>query len=276
MYSDLIEEVCMAAGTLPEGVEMTRETKEEVDVSTVDIVNEKGSKAIGRPVGRYVTITAPEMAGMRPEIDHRCALALADCLEKMRPDSDKPVLIIGLGNRQMTPDSLGPRTVEQVMVTRHLFALWPEELKEAQVVCAFSPGVLGSTGIESGEAVEALVREINPGVVIAVDTLAAGDANRMGTTIQLGNTGIVPGGGIGNRRMVMDEETLGVPVLALGIPLVVRAETLMEDETKELIVTPKDIDRIVQAGARVLSRGLNQALHPKLPQDFKELLAEQS
>ena len=126
------------------------------------------------------------------------------------------------------------------------------------------------------KAVFGIVQQVKPAVVIAVDTLAAGDPARMATTVQLGNTGIAPGGGVGNRRLALDEKTLGVPVLALGVPLVVRADTLFEGRQQGLIVTPKDIDGIVKASAMLLSRALNQALHPRLPKEMKELLASQS
>ena len=277
-YSDLVLESCMAAGTLPGGVTVEEQTEEEVEVSIVRITDEEGEKAVGKPRGSYVTLTAPHMAGSDPEIDKRCAKALAKQLRAMMPKNNKqrPVLLVGLGNRSMTPDSLGPRTLDHVMVTRHLFSLWPEDLQKAGNVCAISPGVLGETGIESGEAVLGIVQQIKPAVVIAVDTLAAGDPARMATTVQLGNTGIAPGGGVGNRRLALDEKTLGVPVLALGVPLVVRADTLFEGRQQGLIVTPKDIDSIVKASAILLSRALNQALHPRLPKEMKELLASKS
>lgn len=278
-YSDLVLETCLAAGTLPGGVLVEEQTEEDVEVSVVNITDEEGARAVGRPIGTYVTITAPEMAGTDPDIDKRCARALAKQIRAMMPrrqKAQKPVLVVGLGNRSMTPDSLGPRTLDHVMVTRHLFSLWPEELKRADSVCAIAPGVLGETGVESGEAVLGVAQQVEPSVVIAVDTLAASDPKRMATTIQLGNTGIAPGGGVGNRRLALDQETLGVPVLALGVPLVVRADTLFEGRPQGLIVTPKEIDGIVKASAVLLSRALNQALHPRLPKDIKELLASQS
>ena len=278
-YSDLILEAYWAAGTLPGGVLVEEQTEEEVEISIVKITDEEGEKALGRPKGTYVTLTAPDMAGTDPEIDKRCAKALAKQIRAMLPrrkDKQKQVLLVGLGNRSMTPDSLGPRTMDHVMVTRHLFSLWPEEMKKAESVCAISPGVLGETGIESGEAVKGLVEQICPCAVIAVDTLAAGDPKRMATTIQLGNTGIAPGGGVGNRRLTLDQATLQVPVLALGIPLVVRADTLFEGKPQGLIVTPKEIDGIVKASAMLLARALNQALHPRLPKEMKELLSSQS
>ena len=162
----------MAAGTLPGGVTVEEQTEEEVEVSIVRITDEEGEKAVGKPRGSYVTLTAPHMAGSDPEIDKRCAKALAKQIRAMMPKKNKqrPVLLVGLGNRSMTPDSLGPRTLDHVMVTRHLFSLWPEDLQKAGNVCAISPGVLGETGIESGEAVFGIVQQVKPAVVIAVDT----------------------------------------------------------------------------------------------------------
>ena len=142
-YSDLVLESCMAAGTLPGGVTVEEQTEEEVEVSIVRITDEEGEKAVGKPRGSYVTLTAPHMAGSDPEIDKRCAKALAKQIRAMMPKKNKqrPVLLVGLGNRSMTPDSLGPRTLDHVMVTRHLFSLWPEDLQKAGNVCAISPGV---------------------------------------------------------------------------------------------------------------------------------------
>ena len=139
------------------------QTEEEVEVSIVRITDEEGEKAVGKPRGSYVTLTAPHMAGSDPEIDKRCAKALAKQIRAMMPKKNKqrPVLLVGLGNRSMTPDSLGPRTLDHVMVTRHLFSLWPEDLQKAGNVCAISPGVLGETGIESGEAVFGIVQQLS-------------------------------------------------------------------------------------------------------------------
>jgi spore protease len=224
------------------------------------------------------------------------AAAIRSMLEKKRVAPGDPVMVVGLGNRAVTPDSLGPKVVEKTLVTRHLHEYLPEQVDERmRPVCAFAPGVLGITGMETGEMVRGVLEKIKPRLVVAIDALASRSTGRISTTFQLADTGIHPGSGIGNRRMRLDEETLGVPVVALGVPLVVHASTLSrdavslllshtraaesdEDSEEEdrllslmdelvsekigpLIVTPKEIDAIVSDCSSLVARAVNLALH---------------
>ena len=215
---------------------------------------------------------------------------------------DAPVLVIGLGNRSITPDALGPRVVEQVYVTRHILEYMPDLLNfKPRSVSAIAPGVLGVTGVETLEVVRGVVERVKPALVIAVDALASRRAARISSTIQLSDTGIEPGAGVGNQRMGINQETLGVPVMALGVPLVVYASTitqdtisLIADETGiknegdrfiklaekvineklgPMIVTPKDIDSIVTDMSRILADGINMAMQDIHYEDVRMLIA---
>jgi len=205
-------------------------------------------------------------------------------------DDDRPVLVIGLGNRLATPDSLGPKTVDGTLVTRHLFRELPDQADERMSpVCAVAPGVLGVTGIETMEVVRAIVSAVNPRAVIAIDSLAARAINRVGCTVQLTDTGIQPGSGVGNHRSALTSDILGVKVLAIGVPMVIYAATiardafemlageedspdreaaldamskeLLEGAIGEMIVTPREVDDLVANAAAMLAGGINKALH---------------
>jgi spore protease len=198
-------------------------------------------------------------------------------------------LVVGLGNRMVTPDSLGPLTVDRILVTRHIFSAMPKYADEKlRSVCAIAPGVLGVTGIETAEMLESVVRKIKPACVICVDALAARAAGRIGGAVQITDTGIQPGSGVGNRRMALNKESLGVDVIAVGMPTVIYAATLardafaMLDETAEeaalgklekelmggpggdMIVTPREIDAIIKDSAGMIAAGINRALQPEL------------
>ena len=220
-------------------------------------------------------------------------------------DSDKTALVIGLGNWNVTPDSLGPKVISKLFVTRHLKEYMPESIgSDVSSVCALSPGVLGITGIETSEIVKSLVDRVNPDYVICVDSLAARKVSRLNTTIQVGSTGINPGAGVNNQRTPLNEETLGVPVIGIGIPTVVDALTIVSDSIDsilrnilkdvdeeyieknflnnnkmeiirknlslcmgEMIVTPKDVDAVIESMSKMIAMGINIALHPNLDMD---------
>ena len=234
-----------------------------------------------------------KIAGRDVQAYSRRALAaeLAKTLRGMLPEDMKTALVVGLGNRSVTPDSLGPRTAERVLVTRHIgdSLPWGEEMNS---VCAAAPGVLGVTGMETAEILRGMVAHVRPDAVIAVDALAARSSKRIASTIQIADTGITPGSGVGNHRKALDRETLGVPVVAVGVPLVVYASTIAADalcalgegeveeeriaacvervvseKLGEMIVTPREVDALVERMAGVLADGINQALHPRLSRD---------
>lgn len=261
-------------------------------VTTVHIKDEKGSQAMKKPRGRYVTIESEDMP--RDDISKE-ALLLCICreLEKLADNlRQKSVLIAGLGNRQVTSDSLGPRMVECIFVTRHLEREFGEDfMKENEYgnVSAIAPGVMAQTGMEAVEVLEGIVKKTSPDVVIVVDALAARSMSRLCTTVQITDTGISPGAGIGNHRRALSEESLGVPVIAIGVPTVVDAKTIIsdhlekvltkqgynedeidkfihevfQDEMDNLYVTPKNIDESIAIIARDMAKILNHCLQKK-------------
>ncbi len=254
----------------------------DYSVTTVEILNARGAASLGKPPGHYITLDMPRLCG-RERADYvHAAEALATELAALLPTPSKaPVLVVGLGNRALTADAIGPKTVDSLLVTRHLIENMPEYFADFRPVSALAAGVMGDTGMESGELIAALVRQTEPALVIAVDALASRSASRMFTTIQISNTGIVPGSGIGNHRMAINEETLGVPVLAVGVPTVVDASTFCLDMLEKsghrvadaealsrageaLFVTPKEVDRFVATLSKVLGLGISRALHVEL------------
>ena len=283
--TDLAVELARQTPQLPNGVSLEEEDfSQYVHTERVIVHNAQGEKALGKPVGTYITLYAPDLRDGEQEVVEDCAKALAQQLKAMMKEGsvtpESPALIVGLGNRTVTPDSLGPRAVADVLVTRHLFSLLPEKVdRRAGCVAAIAPGVLGDTGLESGEVITALVKQIKPGCVIAIDALAAMSPQRLTTTVQLSDTGIAPGAGVGNNRPRLDKELLGIPVYAVGVPMVVHARTIVSDiveqngirdaqkmieSCEDLFVTPKDIDTLAVYCAKVLSVGLNMALHGDL------------
>lgn len=265
-----------------EGVSARDEKQEGFPVNRVEILNKKGAQALGKPVGHYVTLTLDGLARREEDAFGRAARALAAELSAML--TLKPgdlALVVGLGNRAITPDAVGPGVADHTMVTRHLVERMPEQFGAFRPVAALAAGVLGTTGVESGEVVRAVVEKIRPACVLAVDALASRSLSRVCSTIQLADTGIVPGSGVGNHRAALNQETLGIPVVALGVPTVVDAATLAADVLAEagkgdldpaalhgsgesLMVTPRDIDQRVADMAKVLGYGINLALQPHI------------
>jgi spore protease len=288
-------EAVQNAGNIPGVQVLNDEVRPGVKRSRVTILNEEGEKAVGKKKGIYVTIEAQQLARGDAEIDEHCSFALANEIRNMAGDAlNGVVLVVGLGNRMVTPDALGPAVCDAVFVTRHIHEYAPEGIDQRLGnVSAIAPGVLGITGIETGEVVEGVVERMKPSLVIAVDSLASRSLERVRTTIQIANTGIAPGAGIGNKRKALDQETLGVPVLALGVPLVVYAATVAQDlmetamnktpsdvnirpgvqrvldammdvEGADMIVTPKEIDKVVDDVARIIADALNISLHKNM------------
>ena len=253
------------------GVRAREETLFGYPLTRVDILDETGAEALGKPVGTYLTLEFPALPQGREEL-LRAARAVAALLGQLPglPDTG-PVFVAGLGNRQMTPDAIGPRTTDLLLITRHLVENLPEEFSGFRPVAALAPGVTGTTGVETGELLAGVLQTIRPACLIAVDALAARRQERVCRTIQVSNTGIVPGSGVGNHRSALDQNSLGVPVLALGVPTVVDAETLAAEQGAEppedirgLFVTPRDIDRRVRDTAKLIGYGINLALHEGL------------
>ena len=269
------------AAELP-GVESAEGLREGYPVTTVRILDGRGEQALGKPAGTYITLELDGLARRESDAFGRAARALAAELAPLLPrDPRAPALVVGLGNRAITPDNIGPKAADHTMVTRHLVEQVPEHFGAFRPVAALAAGVLGTTGVESGELVRAVAEKVRPACVIVVDALASRSLSRVCTTVQLADTGIVPGSGVGNARFALNAQTLGVPVIAVGVPTVVDAATLAADVLAQagradldpdalrgagdgLLVTPRDIDARVADLAKVIGYGINLALQPGL------------
>lgn len=214
-----------------DGVIYKTEKDDIMEITTVDIENETGSQTMGKPVGTYITIESEYMRDNDIQAQKKITEALSQKLgELIKPEKNKKALIVGLGNWNVTPDALGPKVVNRILVTRHILESIPEDIRDSVGnVAAVSPGVLGITGIETAEIIKGITQRVKPDVIIAIDALAARSVSRINSTIQLSDTGISPGAGIGNCRTPLNEETMGVPVIAVGVPTVVDAATLVND-----------------------------------------------
>ena len=245
-----------------------------ITTTVVEILNQTGAKALGKPVGTYVTLELEPRLLQDPTGFSRAAVYLGRELARFAPGKG-PVLVAGLGNSAVTSDAVGPKCLQHLVVTRHMGSSYPQ----FRPVSAIAPGVLGTTGLESVEVVRGVVEHSKPACVIAVDALAASSLDRLFTTVQLANTGIVPGSGVGNHQAAFDQKTLGVPVIAVGIPTVVEAKTLVynqmhgktankkemyENIDPSLIVTPRDADARVDRVAKLLGYGISLGLHKYL------------
>lgn len=215
----------------PDGIEVEETIQGETKITIVKVINKNGEKLLGKPIGTYITIDIPEYTAYDGELMNDVASALGKTLKKLAQiDSNKSVLVVGLGNVKVTPDALGPKVIEKIMVTRHLRDVMPDIITDDVVsVGAMSPGVLGITGIETSEIVSAVVDKIKPDLVICIDALASRKTDRVNRTIQICNSGIAPGAGVGNNRRKLNKETLGVDVIAIGVPTVVHASTIASD-----------------------------------------------
>lgn len=292
--TDLAMESASAAGRddLP-GVHVSNWESGDVVITEVKIDREDGSKLLGKPIGTYITLECSGAHRSTTEGRQAVASLLGEELGRLLPENDgNPVLIVGLGNRSVTPDSLGPLTVDRTLVTRHIFKELPESIDDRMSpVCAIAPGVLGVTGVETFEMVSGIIDRVKPRAVIAVDSLAARATSRIGSAVQLTDVGIQPGSGVGNHRRALTGESLGVKVLAVGVPMVIYAATIARDAMEmlaeedgidheqaldamtgkllegafgDMIVTPREVDDLVTDVAAMLAGGINRALHPEL------------
>lgn len=267
------------------GVVAREETLEGFPLTRVEILDQEGAQALGKPQGVYCTLNIAAFWRREQEAFSRAVRAVAALLEPLLPE-DGPVLIAGLGNAAMTPDALGPRTLDHLLVTRHL----QEALPGFRSVAALGAGVLGTTGLEAAEWVRGASERVQPAAVVVLDALAARGLDRLCSTIQISDSGLAPGSGVGNHRMALDQETLKVPVISVGVPTVVDAGTVARDilaesgggeeepaalhgQGKALFVTPDSIDAKIRDLAKILGYGLNMALQPGLEvEDLEALL----
>jgi len=272
----------------------------------VVIESEEAARALNKPRGRYITLCHPAILHAEARERRALAKAIADTLGQLLPPFGD-LMVVGLGNRHMTADALGSRVVESLLVTRHMMDVTEAELRtRLRGVCAAAPGVLGVTGMETAEMVQGIVERVRPAAVIAIDALAARESGRICTTVQVTDTGIQPGSGVGNHRLGLTKETLGVPVIAVGVPMVVYAAVIARDALSmllsdvglpqeehaqamdaliakvvqnglgDLVVTPREVDELVGRVARILADGLNMALQPRLTEEEIQWLSHDS
>lgn len=261
-----------------QGVDISTQKHSHFTVTRVKITSPEGEVAIGKPIGNYITI---ELNGTP---DQQILSTLSSEISSLiHIEKNDPVLVIGLGNKDITPDSLGPAVISKLKITRHIIPLLND--KNIRPVSAVATGVLGTTGIETLEIVRGIVEKIQPSLVIVVDALAARSISRIGTTLQLSDTGICPGSGVGNNRKELSQHTLNVPVMSIGIPTVIDRNTMLSDvlesvlyqtspqyqqslqnilssltSTNNMIVTPKEIDSLIQSSSQIIADGINAAL----------------
>ena len=257
----------------------------DIKITRITVENDEGARRIGKPCGTYTTIELPCIS-QQSENDEDARTALSVELSRLLP-KDGPVLVAGLGNSDITPDALGPKTIEKILATRHISGELSRSigLGELRPVAAVSPGVLGKTGIETAEILSGIVGRVCPSAVIVIDALASRRLERLGKTVQISNTGIAPGSGVGTRRIEISAASLGVPVISMGVPTVVDALTLahdilLDDDDKddkseksgakvfpsaaEMMVTPREIDTVISGAAQLMALGINCTLHPHL------------
>ena len=254
----------LGAGRL-EGVSASAWSERGCGIARVDILDGRGSDALCKPIGAYITVTLPALAERRDGSFEDSVQELAELMRGLMGERSGLTLVAGLGNAVMTPDAVGPLAAEYVLATRHLKETMPADFAGFSPVCVLRPGVLGSTGMESAEILLSVCERVKPERIIAVDALAAASLGRLCGTIQITDAGIVPGSGVGNNRAALTRETLGVPVLALGVPTVVDLAMFTDDEAaRGMFVTPRDIDASVRSLAKLLGYAVNLALHDGL------------
>lgn len=284
-----------------DGIETNIKEEGNIKITEVKVTNENGANSIGKPVGSYITIDIKKLKLATDDEIENYGNILSSELKKLidkHVQKQDEILVVGLGNIYVTPDSLGPKVINEIDVTRHLLKYMPEVLEEnTRAVSAISPGVLGTTGIETLEIVNGIVNNVKPKLIIVIDALASRSIDRISSSIQLADTGIVPGAGVGNTRKELSQSTLNIPVIALGIPTVVESAVLVNDcldlfitklqneaksndylnklkeqdnyeEIKQalipndynMIVTPKEIDDLIENMKDVVARGINYAV----------------
>ncbi len=261
--------------SLPDGVHR-RTRGSSFSITEITIDDDSCLSTIGKGKGRYITLEGTSLSRFSDDYE-QMIIELAGEIGKLVPDGE--ILVAGLGNNDITPDALGPQVISKVLATRHLRdELDSEEerfLTSLRPVSAFAGGVLGQTGIETSEMVHAIVQHIHPAAIIVIDALACSDISRLGTTIQICDAGISPGSGVSNTRKELSEKIFGIPVIAIGVPTVVDMHTIvrsltgndLDKELPNMMVTPRDIDRLTERASQLIAFGINLALQPSLTLD---------
>ena len=278
-----------------DGISSEEITIGKVKVTRIKVLNERGGQVIEKKPGDYITVEVPPFSGNAEEFDERLTV-LSKEISNLLPN-DGLILVAGLGNETITPDALGPKVAEKILATRHIAGEVASAigLDGLRSVAAIAPGVLGQTGIETGELIAGVCDKVKPAAVIVIDALASRQLSRLGRTVQITDTGISPGSGVNNRRMEISGETLGVPVVAIGVPTIVDAATLAADLVEKstgsseqgdslrrvvepdgaaMMVTPREIDLLIDRAASLISLSINSCLHKNLsPEDIISLVS---
>lgn len=270
-----IEKDSFISGDRPKGIRRKFFETEKTRVTKISVLDKEAAEAIGKPVGEYITVELDEFSYDTELLDDRMK-SISTQILSLLPKGDGTVLVAGIGNKDITPDALGPRCAEGIFSTRHITSELAEEigLDFLNPVCSLATGVLGQTGIETGEIIKSVADAIKPKAVIVIDALAAAGLERLGRTVQITDTGITPGSGVGNKRAEISKNTLGVPVIAIGVPTVVDAVTLARAmtgnktatenaEAQNMMVTPREIDVMIERAAKLISLCVNCALQPE-------------
>ncbi len=308
--TDLAMEACelLSKEETYKGIETEMKRTDGIEITTVRITNDNAAEAVGKPKGTYISIEADKMKGADADFRQKVIEITADMLKTvLNSDRKKNILVAGLGNRYITPDSLGPKVVAKILVTRHIRDTLSDKIDDSVAsVAAIAPGVMGITGIETAEILKGIIERIKPDAVIAIDALAARRTSRINSVIQIADSGISPGSGVGNKRMLLNEESLGVPVIGIGVPTVVSAATLVNDSMERILsamaeaseeklfyntlnnlgderealiaellepyaenmfVTPKEVDEVIERLAEIISNAINIAVHPALTKE---------
>lgn len=308
--TDLAMEACelLSKEETYKGIETEIKRTDGIEITTVRITNDNAAEVVGKPKGTYISIEADKMKGADADFRQKVIEITADMLKTvLNSDREKNILVAGLGNRYITPDSLGPKVVAKILVTRHIRDTLSDKIDDSVAsVAAIAPGVMGITGIETAEILKGIIERIKPDAVIAIDALAARRTSRINSVIQIADSGISPGSGVGNKRMLLNEESLGVPVIGIGVPTVVSAATLVNDSMERILsamaeaseeklfyntlnnlgderealiaellepyaenmfVTPKEVDEVIERLAEIISNAINIAVHPALTKE---------
>ncbi len=269
-----VEMIDEDAKSLPKGIKRKLRKSSACSVTEIIVADDAAGMRIGKSRGRYVTVETDRLSASPQDFDEQVANIAAEIIA-LKGSGRKTALVAGLGNSDITPDALGPLVVSQIIATRHLQDVLPDghELRQLNSVSAIAPGVLGQTGIEAAEIIKSICDVAKPDCVIVIDALACSDVSRLGTTIQLTDTGISPGSGVQNRRRKeLSEATVGVPVIAIGVPTVVDMHTIVESITgnppdkhlPNMMVTPRDVDQLIDRTAKLLAYSINKAVQPML------------
>lgn len=269
------ERLSAACGEL-EGVTAERYDCHKMPATTVRVTNSAGAEALGKPIGTYHTLELDSFISRRENAFEDAALAVCELLTSFAEIKNaKSLLVACLGNRAVTPDALGPATADKLLVTRHLKSSLPEQFAAFRPVSVWRTGVLGTTGIESARSLKAICDAVSPDCVIAIDALASAELDRLCRSVQICDSGISPGSGVGNDREALSRATLGLPVIALGVPTVIDAAALCDEPSaRGAFVTPRGIDELISSSSRLIAYGINLAMHPGLSIADIDLLVE--